>query len=250
MKPSRQEAISPVVGVMLMLVVTIIIAAVVSGFAGGMLGGSNQKAPTLAMDVKVVNMGSWTGSGFFATVTSVSEPIATHDLKIVTSWTAANGGNPVPGGATVPNSTVNIDALFNPSTSLTGTTYVAPFGSGPGTGHGTESISGVDSKSDFSAPGQQFGNYSLMAGTALTAFPCGASSADSIGGGTSAMEGYGVLKSGKFAYSSDNLGTDATTAVLGTKWQLLRLGDIVNVKVIYVPTGSILYNKDIPVTEG
>jgi FlaG/FlaF family flagellin (archaellin) len=40
----RDEAVSPVVGVMLMLVVTIIIAAVVSGFAGG-LSGENQKAP-------------------------------------------------------------------------------------------------------------------------------------------------------------------------------------------------------------
>lgn len=40
----KDEAVSPVVGVMLMLVVTIIIAAVVSGFAGG-LSGENQKAP-------------------------------------------------------------------------------------------------------------------------------------------------------------------------------------------------------------
>ncbi|MGB4234838.1 MAG: type IV pilin N-terminal domain-containing protein [Methanoregulaceae archaeon] len=40
----KDEAVSPVVGVMLMLVVTIIIAAVVSAFAGG-LAGDNQKAP-------------------------------------------------------------------------------------------------------------------------------------------------------------------------------------------------------------
>lgn len=40
----RDDAVSPVVGVMLMLVVTIIIAAVVSGFAGGLVG-STQKAP-------------------------------------------------------------------------------------------------------------------------------------------------------------------------------------------------------------
>lgn len=39
-----EDAVSPVVGVMLMLVVTIIIAAVVSGFAGGLVG-DNQKAP-------------------------------------------------------------------------------------------------------------------------------------------------------------------------------------------------------------
>ncbi|MDI6899062.1 MAG: type IV pilin N-terminal domain-containing protein [Methanolinea sp.] len=40
----RDEAVSPVVGVMLMLVVTIIIAAIVSGFAGG-LAGSQEKVP-------------------------------------------------------------------------------------------------------------------------------------------------------------------------------------------------------------
>ena len=40
----NDEAVSPVVGVMLMLVVTIIIAAIVSGFAGGLAGGT-EKAP-------------------------------------------------------------------------------------------------------------------------------------------------------------------------------------------------------------
>ena len=40
----KDDAVSPVIGVMLMLVVTIIIAAVVSAFAGG-LAGDTQKAP-------------------------------------------------------------------------------------------------------------------------------------------------------------------------------------------------------------
>lgn len=43
-------AVSPVVGVMLMLVVTIIIAAVVSAFAGG-LSGDQQKAPQASLEV-------------------------------------------------------------------------------------------------------------------------------------------------------------------------------------------------------
>jgi archaeal type IV pilus assembly protein PilA len=42
------DAVSPVVGVMLMLVVTIIIAAVVSAFAGG-LGQSSPKAPQISI---------------------------------------------------------------------------------------------------------------------------------------------------------------------------------------------------------
>jgi FlaG/FlaF family flagellin (archaellin) len=45
MKQYKDHAVSPVVGVMLMLVVTIIIAAVVSGFAGGLVKGQT-KAPT------------------------------------------------------------------------------------------------------------------------------------------------------------------------------------------------------------
>ena len=45
MKQQNERAVSPVVGVMLMLIVVIIIAAVVSGFAGGLVGGKNQKTP-------------------------------------------------------------------------------------------------------------------------------------------------------------------------------------------------------------
>lgn len=44
MKQFHEEAVSPVVGVMLMLVVTIIVAALVSAFAGGMASNS-EKAP-------------------------------------------------------------------------------------------------------------------------------------------------------------------------------------------------------------
>ncbi|MDH7510691.1 MAG: type IV pilin N-terminal domain-containing protein [Methanolinea sp.] len=50
MKQDKDSAVSPVVGVMLMLVVTIIIAAVVSGFAGGLVG-ENKK--TLQASIKV-----------------------------------------------------------------------------------------------------------------------------------------------------------------------------------------------------
>jgi archaeal type IV pilus assembly protein PilA len=47
-------AVSPVVGVMLMLVVTIIIAAVVSAFAGG-LGQGSAKAPQVSMSAEAHN---------------------------------------------------------------------------------------------------------------------------------------------------------------------------------------------------
>ncbi len=67
----RDDAVSPVVGVMLMLVVTIIIAAVVSGFAGGLVG-STQKAPQASVsavdfvikDVRAIDVPGDTAANF------------------------------------------------------------------------------------------------------------------------------------------------------------------------------------------
>lgn len=270
-------AVSPVVGVMLMLVVVIIIAAVVSGFAGGMMGESNKKAPTLSMDVKVVNTGTWHGSGFSATVNSVSEPIPTKNLKIVTSYSAQTSQNAqmlrnmpasFSGGATViPNNGSNLKVLFDPAESLNGT-YVAPFGIGPGV-NGTELLGSMDN--DYSLPQQQFGNYSLIAGTNLIAFPCGASDSTNFtnSSGTNAANGYGTkLKLynpssgggfGNYHYSNAYNSTthkyadigypDAVSAVLGSNWNYLQWGNTVNIKVIHIPTGTVIFNQDVPVTE-
>jgi FlaG/FlaF family flagellin (archaellin) len=53
MMKDKDSAVSPVVGVMLMLVVTIIIAAVVSAFAGGMAGHTS-KAPQASIAATIV----------------------------------------------------------------------------------------------------------------------------------------------------------------------------------------------------
>lgn len=69
---TKNDAVSPVVGVMLMLVVTIIIAALVSAFAGGLATTTDVK-PTVTMEVSysqsdgliITNTGSTTTpSGF------------------------------------------------------------------------------------------------------------------------------------------------------------------------------------------
>lgn len=258
----NERAVSPVIGVMLMLVVVIIIAAVVSGLAGGMIGTSNQKAPTLVMDVKIVNMGSWVGSGFFATVTAVSEPIPTKDLRIVTSWASSKGGKPykgLSGGNTTSPGVQNINVLGDPATTppLSDGLHVAPFGTGPGI-NGSATIGSLDTNPTyFSGPGQQFGNYTLMPGTTLTAQPCGAK-LDHIGGAWTngnpgADYGYGVQT--LFIYrkmtgmSATTYYLDPISAVLGPNWQYLQMGDTVNVKVIHIPTGKVIFQRDIPVTE-
>jgi len=54
MKNKSEQAVSPVVGVMLMLVVTIIVAAVVSAFAGGLSAGTS-KTPQMAIKASFSN---------------------------------------------------------------------------------------------------------------------------------------------------------------------------------------------------
>ena len=52
----KEDAVSPVIGVMLMIVVTVIIAAVVSGFAGG-YSDEDRKAPTAAISCQATDEG-------------------------------------------------------------------------------------------------------------------------------------------------------------------------------------------------
>lgn len=87
-----EEAISPVVGVMLMLVVTIIIAAVVSAFAGG-LAESTEKAPQAAIDVKISTMGGGMGGAEANAEFKLlsGDAIPTKDLAIITYYTNSCG---------------------------------------------------------------------------------------------------------------------------------------------------------------
>jgi len=71
----KEDAVSPVIGVMLMLVVTIVIAAVVAAFAGG-LGSDVERAPTAALDLDVYSDGK-------VRVSSLSgETLVTKDITI------------------------------------------------------------------------------------------------------------------------------------------------------------------------
>ena len=87
MKPERlsDDAVSPVVGVMLMLVVTIIIAALVSSFAGG-LGASTEATPTVAFTVDYDR-----GDGLLLTSASASSALTFgSDFNVLISDLADN----------------------------------------------------------------------------------------------------------------------------------------------------------------
>ncbi len=107
-------AVSPVVGVMLMLIVVIIIAAVVSGFAGNLVSGNKNKDPSLTLDLDIANSGHWSNSYFKGEVTSVSAPIDTKNLKIVTSWSKTfPNGSTIRGGATTTPGVVNTNVIYD-----------------------------------------------------------------------------------------------------------------------------------------
>jgi FlaG/FlaF family flagellin (archaellin) len=86
------RGVSPVVGVMLMLSVTVMIAAVVSAAAGG-LSGTSKKAPNAILDVKIYANQTY-GSGAVPTIVieHVSgNVIPTRDLQIYTYYRTSSG---------------------------------------------------------------------------------------------------------------------------------------------------------------
>ncbi|HXX55744.1 MAG TPA: type IV pilin [Methanoregula sp.] len=212
---NTEDAVSPVVGVMLMLVVTIIIAAVVSGFAGGLMGGgSNQKTPTLALDVKIANTGNAASSGFSATVLSISDPTPSKSLLLTTQWVTTMKTQAWSTGATTSTAVGKAFASGGNST-----INYAPYGFGPG-------VSGLANLNSPYNQNQTFGNFTLMQGTGLVAEP--------------ATTYSGYLTSGGAG--------SAMQQILGSGWEQLSPGDTVTVRVIYTPTGKAVFQKDVAVT--
>jgi len=87
MDSDNYDAVSPVIGVMLMLVVTIIIAAFVSVFAGNAFGNT-ETTPSAAIDVKIMSDG---GSDHNQYVMLIEHPggssIPTSDMRIICYYT-------------------------------------------------------------------------------------------------------------------------------------------------------------------
>jgi archaeal type IV pilus assembly protein PilA len=87
----NESAVSPVIGVMLMIVVTIIIAAIVSAFAGDMSGGQST-APVASISCSIVKNDA---NNATLTMTHLSgDPINTANTRIIVSYKDANG-NPM-----------------------------------------------------------------------------------------------------------------------------------------------------------
>ncbi|MBQ2772044.1 MAG: type IV pilin N-terminal domain-containing protein [Methanocorpusculum sp.] len=83
------DAVSPVIGIMLMLVVTVVIAAVITGFATGFVGDT-RNTPVVMMDVGHVDLPSQYHINSFDFVHKGGDELALSEIKIVIE---ENGGS-------------------------------------------------------------------------------------------------------------------------------------------------------------
>jgi len=192
------EAVSPVVGVMLMLVVTIIIAAVVSGFAGGMAGGT-EVAPNVAMEVKI-DLAVSTGTPGYTAESMLFEHLSgdiiqTEDLQIITYHTLDNG--------TTVKKVNDKNSDSSEFTTYYGSTTVLPY------------LADYTDTGGLGNACAHFGNYTIAAGDIMVV--PGTLDSD----GTSALEQF--------------LGFDP------------EAGDVVDVKILHVPSEKYIYDKEVVV---
>lgn len=93
METNRTEtAVSPVVGVMLMLAITVMIAAIVSAAAGG-LSGTEKKAPSAILEVNFYSAKDYGGYAIPSmTIKHVSgNVLQTRDLQLITYFRTPSG---------------------------------------------------------------------------------------------------------------------------------------------------------------
>lgn len=79
----QDAAVSPVVGIMLMLTITLVLAAIISGMTGG-IAQTQKKPPSILIEASIINSTSY--NSLDISIISVSEAIPTRDIKFVTEW--------------------------------------------------------------------------------------------------------------------------------------------------------------------
>jgi FlaG/FlaF family flagellin (archaellin) len=124
MKPASHDAVSPVIGVMLMLVVVIIIAAVVSAFASGTMGNT---AKTPSATIK----GVFSQSGGMQIIHAGGDVLPTGNILLTVSNDASFGQSALGTLSTqVLIKDIITDVRGNKLTNPDGTTNVTSFGPG------------------------------------------------------------------------------------------------------------------------
>ncbi len=231
----NEHAVSPVVGVMLMLVVTIIIAAVVSSFAGGLVG-TQHKAPQATLDCQITwDNGVMSGvpGPIFTMKHLGGDPINTKDVKLVTSWANATG-------------IYNMQSTVAPVWGTQAATYVSG-GSGAGPGTSNYTLSSLNTHETYYGAVEYYNApYLVVPGSYPT--------------GTGFAANDTVLWFGNYIFRAGDViqaNTDNTVSGTGNSQNqatpiikygnLLTGNDIVNVQLIDLKSGTTIYDKDVNV---
>jgi len=109
MMQKREYAVSPVVGVMLMLVVTIIIAAVVAAFASGAVGQTS-KTPQATISATFTAPSNGGNQSVFTN--NGGDPFDLNDIRVVLQDESAGGGAPTKTTLTLADNATSNCILF------------------------------------------------------------------------------------------------------------------------------------------
>lgn len=114
MNSDSNDAVSPVIGVMLMLVVTIIIAAFVSTFAGHAFGNT-ETTPSAAIDVKIISDGGTDSDQYVMLIEHHGgSSIPTSDMQIICYYTPPSStGKTMQRGEVTSSTTAVKDMVIN-----------------------------------------------------------------------------------------------------------------------------------------
>ncbi|MDO9325892.1 MAG: type IV pilin N-terminal domain-containing protein [Methanoregula sp.] len=212
------QGVSPVVGVMLMLSVTVIIAAIVSAAAGG-LSGSEKKSPSAILEVHFYDNRSY---GSFSTHAMTIEHISgnalqTKDLSLTTYYRNESGQM--------------IKGFLLGEKAVQGDSAWSDFGTGTYSGAlfiNDQDRFGSPLRGSESGYKSWFGNASavLMAGDVLVtpAQFCGQSAPHKNSGLNSILN------------------FDTTDPANG-----YRTGAVITVKIVHIPSGQVIFDKDVVV---
>ncbi|OPY35512.1 MAG: hypothetical protein A4E35_02337 [Methanoregula sp. PtaU1.Bin051] len=213
--PARDDAVSPVVGVMLMLSITIMIAAIVSAVAGG-LSSTDKKAPSAILDVAIYSSMNYGGYSVPAlTISHISgNVLPTKDLSIIMYYRNPKTGTVIKGN-------------------LSGEHAVEGDG---WTGYSSGQFCGVLFLND-----ERFGNpvrdddggYASWFGNASATF----------------RPGDILVTPGQYCGSTNPHNTGMEYLFPGVDFDPgageFPAGYVVNVKIIHTPSGQILLDKDV-----
>jgi len=218
----NDRGVSPVVGVMLMLSVTVIIAAIVSAAAGG-LSGTEKKSPSAILEVRFYDNRSYgdTNNPFYVHAMTIEHisgvPLQTKDLSISTYF-RNQSGNLIKG------------SLLGEK-SVTGNSAWNDFDAGTYSG-----VLFINDQDRFGSPLRNsdsgytswFGNTSavIMAGDVLV----------------TPAQFCGPAKPHNNPGLDYILNFDTTDPASG-----YRAGAVITVKIVHIPSGQVIFDKDVVV---